>query len=37
MQRVLINQQKQTTQLIQQQQQISIAVLNFMKKFTLSS
>ena len=37
MQKLLINQQNQTTHLLQQQQQISMAFLNFMNKFAPSS
>ena len=37
MQQLLINQQNQTSHLLQQQQQISIAFSNFMKKFAPSS
>ena len=37
MQKLLINQQNQTTRLLQQQQQISMAFLNFMNKFAPSS
>ena len=37
MQQLAINQQNQTTHLLQQQQQISIAFLNFVNKFAPSS
>ena len=37
MQQLLINQENQTTHLLQQQQQMSVAFLNFMNKFAPSS